>query len=383
MIRHTFRKLSLTALLLLPAAAVLAQENPADAKSADEKTEALRQTVAELEGRLESSVQTLVEMKNRLDEATGKAEDYRKRLEQVQAESETRMQRRDDEATEMRRKKAQQLLEVQARAEEAEKRLAAMAEELESSKDGMRKLLAERQTEAERRGERTARQALARKVRTAEMRFRRAEQALAAGLGRGADVRVWRDATATEERIRIALAEPVSFNFLDTPLKDMLAYFHSLTDIDIFLDERGLSRADIGADEPITLSLDGVALESALELVLADLGLDYVVDNDVLEITDAATVARMAETRLYDVRNLAKAGEAQEILVRKVRELAAPDATADRDAVVTSAGDGLLAARLNPRGHRRVARLLRMLKAATKPQVKDADSEAADGPAED
>ena len=57
--------------------------------------------------------------------------------------------------------------------------------------------------------------------------------------------------------------------------------------VNIWLDGIGLSRKGIDTNEPITLVVSGLSLQSVLNLVLKPLELTHVVEDEVLKITGA------------------------------------------------------------------------------------------------
>jgi hypothetical protein len=72
-------------------------------------------------------------------------------------------------------------------------------------------------------------------------------------------------------------------------------------DIEIQLDGKALSEAGIGSDVPITRSLKGITLRSALNVLLADLDMTFVVDNAVLTITTTAQ-ARKVQSYVFSLK---------------------------------------------------------------------------------
>jgi hypothetical protein len=89
---------------------------------------------------------------------------------------------------------------------------------------------------------------------------------------------------------------PTQFDFIETPLQDVVDYLKDLHHIEIQLDQKALAAAGVSTDMPITVSLRGVALRSALRLVTRDLGLTYLVGDGYLLITTPAAVQGWAET---------------------------------------------------------------------------------------
>ncbi|HET6883149.1 MAG TPA: DUF4974 domain-containing protein [Pirellulales bacterium] len=88
--------------------------------------------------------------------------------------------------------------------------------------------------------------------------------------------------------IRAALDEKTELDFREQPLSDVIEYLKQRHEIEIQLDNKALTDAGIGTDAPITRSVKGIPLRSALNLILSDLDLTYVVQNGVLTITTNA-----------------------------------------------------------------------------------------------
>jgi hypothetical protein len=92
--------------------------------------------------------------------------------------------------------------------------------------------------------------------------------------------------------------------FIETPLRDVLNFLQDQHDIPIVLDNGALRESGVDADAPVSANSRDIALRSALNLVLDELGLDYVVDNEVLLVTSAERAARTLDTRVYETRRL-------------------------------------------------------------------------------
>jgi hypothetical protein len=85
-------------------------------------------------------------------------------------------------------------------------------------------------------------------------------------------------------------------------------YFQQLHGIEIQLDKRVLAAAGVDGDMPITRSLKGVTLRSALKLMLGDLDLTYVIRHEVLLITSKTAAESMTDIRVYPVADLMTRG---------------------------------------------------------------------------
>jgi hypothetical protein len=128
-----------------------------------------------------------------------------------------------------------------------------------------------------------------------------------------------------EAKIRAALGKPTHMEFVETPLEDAVDFLKDLHAIEIQLDSKALESAGIGSDTPLTGTLKGVSLGSALRLLLRSLEMTYVVRDGVLLITTPKAVGEMTELRVYDVRELAKDENQADQLATIVRLALAPD----------------------------------------------------------
>lgn len=110
--------------------------------------------------------------------------------------------------------------------------------------------------------------------------------------------------TKHEQEIQKALNTNTEGDFPDIPLGKVINSFQTQHGINIFLDARALEQEGLTADEPINVSLSGISLKSALNIILKPIGLNYVVNNEVLMITTADDVARTLNVRIYPVADL-------------------------------------------------------------------------------
>jgi hypothetical protein len=109
----------------------------------------------------------------------------------------------------------------------------------------------------------------------------------------------------SEQKIFAALDKPThNLQFIDTPLSDVLAYLQEKMKIPIVLDKYAVNDNGISIYRPLTASLKGVSLRSALNLLLDDLELTYVVRNEVLLITTADKAEAELTTAAFVVRDL-------------------------------------------------------------------------------
>jgi len=111
----------------------------------------------------------------------------------------------------------------------------------------------------------------------------------------------------SKEEIEIykRLDTQVDVSFENTPLQDAIRALAAQTDINIVLDEVGLSQEGITSAQPITLKLrKPIRLRSALQLILERYRLGYVVDHEVLKITSEQNRENTKKTVVYYVADL-------------------------------------------------------------------------------
>jgi hypothetical protein len=115
--------------------------------------------------------------------------------------------------------------------------------------------------------------------------------------------------TESEKKILEALAKPTQVDFVETSLSDVVDYLKDYHQIEIQLDTKALEDQGLGCDSQVTRKLSGVPLRSALRLMLSQLGLGFVVANDVLFITTLEVEDAELVTRTYPVGDLVRSDD--------------------------------------------------------------------------
>lgn len=109
-----------------------------------------------------------------------------------------------------------------------------------------------------------------------------------------------------EERIREELDKKTTLDCSDTPLNAVIDYFQTKHGIPIVLDQEALKAAGIDSTATlVTKSLKDISLGSALNLLLRDFNLTFLIKDEVLVITSKERAESTLTTRMYDVRDLA------------------------------------------------------------------------------
>ncbi|QDT99494.1 hypothetical protein V144x_50050 [Gimesia aquarii] len=110
--------------------------------------------------------------------------------------------------------------------------------------------------------------------------------------------------TKRTQEMQKALSADTKCDFPNVPLSEVLQFFQAQHGINIYLDAQALEQEGLTADEPINVSLNGISLKSALNIVLNPLGLDYVFDNEVLKVTSQEEANQTLIVRIYPVADL-------------------------------------------------------------------------------
>ncbi len=110
--------------------------------------------------------------------------------------------------------------------------------------------------------------------------------------------------SAAEREIESRLNTPVNLSFNNQPLKDVLEDIRAMYQINIVPDVAALEAEGISLDRPITLKLEQISLKSALNLMLRNVHLTWVVKDEVLQITTESQARGKLSTVTYQVTDL-------------------------------------------------------------------------------
>jgi hypothetical protein len=104
------------------------------------------------------------------------------------------------------------------------------------------------------------------------------------------------------------LTKLTNLEFVEMPLKDVIAYLQDQHGVPILLKVKKLEAASVSLDTPVTKNLKGIRLSTALEVMLEELELTYVVKEGLIFITTIADAASTMEIRIYDCRDILAKG---------------------------------------------------------------------------
>jgi len=107
-----------------------------------------------------------------------------------------------------------------------------------------------------------------------------------------------------EAAILAALDQPVSLEFIEVPLLDVVEALRQAHRIIIKIDRRAMREAGVDIGTPITCAMRGLSLRSALDLILREEDLAWTIASDVLLVTTPEEARTRLITRVYDVSDL-------------------------------------------------------------------------------
>lgn len=140
--------------------------------------------------------------------------------------------------------------------------------------------------------------------------------------------------TLREAKIEAILRQPCSLDIDESSLQDACDYINQKHDIDVRLDAKALADAAIDASVLVTFHSKDLPLGSALDLILEDLDLTYILQHGVLKITSKEKADGILTMRVYPVEDLVDSTQAisgprqkssYDALIRLIEDSIAPD----------------------------------------------------------
>ncbi len=102
---------------------------------------------------------------------------------------------------------------------------------------------------------------------------------------REATTQVLSQCSDTEREIHRKLSRPVTLNFTDAPLRQVLDDLHGMMDVNIIVDVAALEADEVSLDRSISVKAADIPLRSALRIALKEAHLTYRVKDEVVLIT--------------------------------------------------------------------------------------------------
>ena len=91
-----------------------------------------------------------------------------------------------------------------------------------------------------------------------------------------------------------------------------MTYFAELHNITILINSNDLGEEGLTVDEPVNVSLSGIKLKSAMNIILKPIGLTYLIEDEVMKITTIVKADEILSTRVYPVADLVISVSAQQ-----------------------------------------------------------------------
>jgi type II secretory pathway component GspD/PulD (secretin) len=107
-----------------------------------------------------------------------------------------------------------------------------------------------------------------------------------------------------ERNIERRLTSPVTVNFENTTLRQVIRDLSDYHDVNIVPDLPALQEAGVSLESPVTIRFDNIHLRSALNLILGQVKLTYVIKDEVLLVTTEANARGKLVTVTYPVADL-------------------------------------------------------------------------------
>ncbi|MEX2286356.1 MAG: hypothetical protein WD648_04650 [Planctomycetaceae bacterium] len=160
--------------------------------------------------------------------------------------------------------------------------------------------------------------------------------------------------------LREKLEKNVSLNFRDTPLVTAIDELARQAGADIRLEASMLRSAKVREREPVSLTLTDRKLSTALQALLTNLNLTWVLRDGVLWITTMEEASKNSKTAVYDVRDLCRnESESNELQEAIENQTGGPwESHQGEGGQITFAKDGTMIIIQTESAHREVVDLL-------------------------
>jgi hypothetical protein len=110
--------------------------------------------------------------------------------------------------------------------------------------------------------------------------------------------------TKKEKAILRILNSVISVDFKDQSFDAVIEYLQDKTGQPMLVDKQALADANIEYETPVTLKLKKVSVRTLLRKLLHDLGLTYIVKDEVIQVTSYKRAREMMTVRTYPVGDL-------------------------------------------------------------------------------
>jgi len=115
--------------------------------------------------------------------------------------------------------------------------------------------------------------------------------------------------TKKEQEILKALSKPISPDYDKANFKDVIQHLTDQLGCDIVVDQNALNDALVTSETQISLKVNKVSARTVLRKILGELGLAYVIKNDVIQVVSKEQAERMLVKRTYYLGDLLSGGQ--------------------------------------------------------------------------
>jgi hypothetical protein len=123
--------------------------------------------------------------------------------------------------------------------------------------------------------------------------------------------------TEKEQSILKALASPITPEYKNVSLFDVLDDLSNKLNVTFALDKASLADAGVNSDTQVNLVIPrGIAARTALRKMLGEVGLAYVIKNETIQVVTEARAKEMMVTRTYYIGNLLAGGVFADVGIR-------------------------------------------------------------------
>ncbi len=184
-----------------------------------------------------------------------------------------------------------------------------------------------------------------------------------------------------EAPIRAALDKETLFEFVDTPIADVMRFVAEMHHVPVQFDKRALEDAGLATDTPVNINLSNISLRAALHVALRSVNMTSIVKNESLVVTSQEQSDAELTIRVYPVRDLVAAAdpETYDELTETIEKVVQPhtwSSVGGPGSVASFLNAGVLVISQTPAIHDEVERMLTSLRKSREgraaPQVESA-----------
>ncbi len=179
----------------------------------------------------------------------------------------------------------------------------------------------------------------------------------------------FQERSESTQRIETELKKQTEIAFTDSSLTDVVTFLSDYHNIPILIDIEGLTEEGIAPDTAVTRTLTGTKLESALNIMLSPLQLEYVIKNEVMMVTTAARATAAKEVLVYDLSRIPNIEP--KTLSSIIMSVTTPKAWAEKGGEgALILGSGFVTISQDQPTHRKIVAVLNQLERQAKEQAK-------------